>query len=117
LQLIPLFGQVWQFIVVTWMAGSIRNEMASWHNDSFFGADAVLAESGNRRPTFGIGITYCALNTGLIVFNLFNSAHSDSLYTLIALLGLIQIACWIIYWVQLSLIKNKLKRGQALVAA
>ncbi|HLZ86161.1 MAG TPA: hypothetical protein VKQ52_02925 [Puia sp.] len=112
LQIIPLFGQVWQFIVVSRIAGSIRNEMASWHNESIFGADEALVEGGYGRPTLGIGIAYCTINVLLIIFNLSNRAHYVALDTLVGSLALAQIICWIIYWVQLARYKNKLKRGR-----
>ena len=51
LQLIPLFGQVWQFVVVTRIAGSIQKEIISWEGDSILGAEALVIEKGNKRPT------------------------------------------------------------------
>src|ERR1700729_3133135 len=67
LQLIPLLGLLWQFFVITRIAGSIKNELASWHNESIFGADAVAVEGGVK-PTLGIGIAYAILNVcGLIL--------------------------------------------------
>jgi len=115
LQLIPLFNYIWQFIVITRIAGSIRRQLASRHADSIFGADAAIADGTSRRPTQGIGIAYATLFTLLVPINLFQDAAgrpNDSL--LLGLVALGNMVCWIIYWVQLVQYKNKLKRAPAI---
>src|ERR1700729_4298381 len=57
LQLIPLFGQLWQFFVVSRIAKSIRNEIASRQDDSILGfSDITAVEEHGKLPTFTIGI-------------------------------------------------------------
>jgi len=58
LQLIPFFGMVWQFIVVTRISDSIRDELNTPVDDSIFG-DVNMSHSS--RPTYNAGITYCVL--------------------------------------------------------
>lgn len=96
LQLIPLFNLIWQFIVVSRIAESIRNEINDRSLNSFLGeADPVFANDMTPRPTYDMGLTYCIL----------------SLCGCIPLLGgfasLAGIVCWIIYWTQIVAYKNK----------
>ena len=92
LQLIPLFGLVFQFIVVSRISDSLRKEFSSWQNDdSILGyADSQSMELARRRPTYDIGLTYCILFCCSIV---------PLLGTLAALAGVV---CWIVYWVKLA---------------
>ena len=100
LQLIPLFGMVWQFIVVTRVSDSLRKEFSSWQNDdSILGfSDSQAMQLARQRPTYEIGIAYCILLCCSIV---------PLLGTLAALAALV---CWIIYWVKLSEYKGIIKR-------
>jgi len=100
LQLIPLFGLVWQFIVVTRVSDSLRKEFSSWQNDdSILGfSDSQAMQLARQRPTYEIGIAYCILLCCSIV---------PLLGTLAALAALV---CWIIYWVKLSEYKGIIKR-------
>jgi hypothetical protein len=107
LQLIPFFSNIWQFFVVVKIAGSIQRELASRHDDSIFGADALLADGGVQRPTQGIGIAYGVLYTIVTLFALAKLSAT----TTAGLFAWGMIICWIIYWVQLARFKNKLKRG------
>ncbi|HXB93910.1 MAG TPA: hypothetical protein VNU70_02090 [Puia sp.] len=107
LQLIPLFGQVWQFIVVTRIADSIRKEIASWDNDSILGAEALAIEDGNKRPGYGIGIAYCTLNVISILLNYLLSRSSP---VITGVIGLGATVCWVSYWVTLSGYKKKLRQ-------
>ncbi|GGA83584.1 hypothetical protein [Puia dinghuensis] len=125
LQLIPLFGQLWQFFVVSKIAGSIDKEMRSWHSESIFGADAVVAEGGGKRPTRRMGLAYCILYLSMplliILTNLFGDFAPNGIVFLLFMftLGVLMLGtgvCWIIYWVQLARYKNKLKRGGAAMA-
>lgn len=99
LQLIPLFGIVWQFFVVSRISDSIRNEYNSWANDTIFSS-----EGGNQinytysRPTYGIGLAMCICNCCTIVPCL---GYLASLGALV---------CWIVYWVQLADHKGKVQR-------
>lgn len=85
LMLIPLFGIVWQFIVVNRIADSLKAE--------FIKRNIILQEN---RPGASIGITYCVLNCCSII---------PFLGILAGLGGLV---CWIIYWVKVSNYKNLL---------
>ena len=96
LQLIPLFGMVWKFIVVNRISQSIRAEINDRNSNSFLGeANPVFANDMVPLPTYSIGIAYCIL--GLCGF--------------IPLLGWFAsigwLVCWIIYWTQIVGYKNK----------
>ena len=109
LQLIPAFGQIWQFFVVTRIADSIRKEILSGQDDSILGiSNPIAAEELGKRPTFAIGITYCSLNITGIILNFFNLNQSQIIFAgLISLSGII---CWVSYWVYLVRYKHKLSR-------
>ena len=98
LQLIPLFGMVWQFIVVTKIADSIQRELASEASFSFEQQNPSYEYNPYLpKPTYGIGLAYCILGC----------------CSLIPVIGglpaLAALVCWIIYWVQLSEQKNKIQ--------
>jgi hypothetical protein len=96
LQFIPLFGLVWQFIVVTRISDSIRKELNTPTGDSIFAEETVPS---NLRPTYNTGMSYATLFCITILpLGLFKS--------MAALFGLV---LWITYWVQLSQYKKKLK--------
>jgi hypothetical protein len=83
--LIPLFGIVWQFIVVNNIGDSLRDEFKSRG-----------IEPGEERPGTGIGLAYCILACcGIIPF-------------LGILASIASLVCWIIYWVKISDFKNML---------
>src|ERR1700722_16043411 len=72
LQLIPVLGQIWQFIVVLRIAKSIRKEIEFLQGDSIFGlADLNVVEKLSKRPTMVVGIIYCTLTVLGTFFNLF----------------------------------------------
>ena len=99
LQLIPLFGFAWQFIVVTRIADSLKNEFNSWQNDTLLGyADSESMKLANQRPTLDMGFTYCILFCCSII---------PFLGSLIIPAGLV---CWIIYWVKLAEYKKMIVR-------
>ncbi len=99
LQLIPFFGLVWQFIVVTRISDSIKREFESWQNDSILGLpDAEAAQLLSVRPTYDIGIAYCILICCSIV---------PILGSFAAIAGIV---CWIIYWVKLAEYKGMIER-------
>jgi hypothetical protein len=86
LMLIPLFGIVWQFIVVNRIADSLKAEFAK--------RNILIMED---RPGSAIGITYCILNCCSVI---------PFLGVLAGIGGLV---CWIIYWAKISGYKVKLK--------
>jgi hypothetical protein len=110
LQLIPLFGQIWQFFVVIRIAASIRKELESPRGDSIIGVSDIFAAGAGRKPTLGIGIAYCILHA-LAVLMLFSSTNVPERDGLFSLAGMV---CWIIYWVKLAGFKKKLQ-GLSLV--
>src|SRR5687767_14627602 len=67
LQLIPLFGIVWQFFVVTKIAKSIKKELASRDQFSFDTNPYNHVDLESDRPTYQIGIAMCILVTGSII--------------------------------------------------
>lgn len=87
LSLIPLFGLVWQFIIVNRLADSLKDEFVSKN-----------LKIDEERPGIGIGLAYCILFAcSLIPFVGF--------VTVIG--GLI---CWIIYWSKINDYKIKLNK-------
>lgn len=96
LVLIPIFGIVWQFIVVTRISDSIQRQLAAGSAFSFEGPSQEY--NSYERPTYSIGIAYCVLFCCSII---------PFLGTLAAIAGLV---CWIIYWVKLAEYKNKLQQ-------
>src|SRR5436309_7855928 len=58
LQLIPVFGMVWQFIVVTRIAHSVSKEMASRIGNSILDDSEVQLKAADESPTYTIGIAY-----------------------------------------------------------
>ena len=106
LQLIPIFGQYWQFRVVTAIADSIQRQFQSRQDDSILGIpDAAAVEELGKRPTWGIGIAYCTLSVIGLLINF--AERGSSLSGLFTLAGMV---CWVIYWVQLVGYKNKIVR-------
>jgi len=116
LQCIPVFGQLWQFFVVSRIAGSIRQEIASGqdHSDSILGfSDVAAVEEMDKRPTLGIGIAYCVLviiNVMLVLIVQYIRAFAY-LSRPQGLVALGMTTCWIIYWVQAGSWKRKLKEA------
>ena|SRR5688572_20806024 len=79
LMIIPLFGIVWQFIVVTRIADSIRDECVK--------LNIPIKEN---RPTYNIGLAYCISS---ILF----------LIPLIKIFGAFAaLVTWILYWVKVN---------------
>ncbi|MDQ3048182.1 MAG: hypothetical protein M3R27_11595 [Bacteroidota bacterium] len=87
--LIPLFGLIWQFIVVNRIADSLKAEFAK---------RAVQVEED--RPGYGIGIAYCILYCCSVV----------PLLGIFASLG--GLVCWIIYWVKIAGYKKTLENSR-----
>jgi hypothetical protein len=97
LQLIPLFGLVWQFIVVTRISDSIRNELNTPGDDSLFSDDPIPSD---ERPTYATGIAYSILFCITVL-------PIGLLQSLASLAGLV---VWIVYWVQLSGYTKRLRQ-------
>lgn len=110
LQMIPLFGLVWQFFVVIRIADSIRKEIASGGEESVLGFSNVSAvEEHGKRPTFAIGITYCFLiDIGIVIVRLLPH-EPPGIAAIIGLVSLAGMICWVVYWVQLAQYRRKLK--------
>ena len=97
LQLIPLFGLIWQFVVVSRLATSLRNEMASRTTTFSFETEPAPVAADLPKPTYAIGMAYCIL-------------ICCSLLPMINLLASVPaMVCWIIYWVKLNEYKNQLQ--------
>ena len=89
LSLIPLFGLVWQFIIVDRMAGSLQAEFAK--------REMAIEEA---RPGNSIGLAYCIL---------FCCSLIPFVGYITSIAGLI---CWIIYWIKINDYKNRLLAGK-----
>ncbi len=108
LQLIPGFGLVWQFIVVTRIARSVSKEMTSKMGEAILDNSQVQIIGTDESPTYTIGIAYCILTTAGVIIN-YSTRHSSAYLALFgSLFVLTGMVCWIIYWVRLVNTKNKL---------
>ncbi len=87
LALIPIFGLVWNFIIVNRVADSLKLELAAKNIDT-----------DEDRPGITIGLAYCILLCCSII---------PFLGFLTSIAGLV---CWIIYWVKINDYKMKLIR-------
>jgi hypothetical protein len=112
LQLVPLFGQIWQFVVVARIANSIRNQWQAADEGSILGIDAEAAAGDlTRKPTLAIGLVYCALNAIMVGTNFVATFdHVDSLVIWVGFFAIASMACWIVYWVVLAVWKRRLKK-------
>jgi hypothetical protein len=91
LVLIPLFGFVWQFIVISRMADSLKIEFAR--------RNITLDE---KRPAYSIGLSYCILCCCSII---------PLVGSLAKIAGLV---CWIIYWIKIKDYKSRLQQNASL---
>jgi hypothetical protein len=107
LQLIPVFGLVWQFVVVIQIAHSISKEMASKIGESILDNSPVQIKVTDESPTYTIGIAYCILTTLGLIINASNMNSSTPMAISGSIFVLSGIVCWIIYWVRLVITKNK----------
>jgi hypothetical protein len=92
LSLIPLFGIIWQFIIVNNVADSLKLEFQERN-----------INVDENRPGYGIGLAFCILSCCSII---------PFLGILAALAALI---CWIIYWVKISNYKTTLKYSKTTI--
>jgi len=89
LTLIPLFGLVWQFIIVNRMADSLKLEFAKRN-----------IKEVEDRPGISLGLTFCIL-------------FACSIIPLLGFLtGIAGLVCWIIYWVKINGFKVKLQQNR-----
>jgi drug/metabolite transporter (DMT)-like permease len=85
LSLIPIFGIIWQYVIVSRMTTSLRLEF-----------DKRNIWTDEKKPGYNFGIAYCILfSASVIPIAGFLSAFG----------GLV---CWVIYWVKLNEYKNLL---------
>jgi len=108
LQLIPVFGLAWQFIVVARIAHSVSKEMTSKMGDSILDNSQQQIKGTDESPTYPIGIAYCILTTLGVIINYATGRTSTYLALFASLFVLTGMVCWIIYWVRLVNTKNKL---------
>lgn len=90
LMLIPLFGLVWQFIMVDRIADSLRAEFNERNISGY-----------EERPGYSIGLAYCVLYCCSII---------PFLGVFASLGGLV---CWIIYWVKINDFKRVLEQTKS----
>jgi hypothetical protein len=88
LELIPLFGMVWQFFNVINVSDSLKKEF-----------DARGIPTAEERPAYPIGLTFCILFCCSVV---------PILGGLAAIGGLV---CWIIFWVKIANYKAQLEQN------
>lgn len=95
LQLIPIFGLVWQFTVTKSIADSLRAELESRNKESSLGIwDEGITDEVNIHPTYTTGRWYCILLCiSAIPFVGF-------------LTGIFAVVLWITYWGQLNKYRN-----------
>ncbi len=110
LQLVPVFGMVWQFFVVIRIARSISNEMASKISESILENSQVQIKGTDESSTYTIGLAYCILTTLGIILNYLTLHSSSPLNISGSFFILTGMVCWIIYWVRIVNTKNKLVR-------
>ncbi len=116
LQLIPVFGIVWQFIVVIRIAHSVSKEMASKIGESILDNSHEQIKEKDDSPTYNIGLAYCILTTLGIIIN-YATLHTSSYLALLgSLFAFTGMVCWIIYWVRLVKTKNKLGLSVAIAS-
>lgn len=88
LELIPLFGLVWQFFNVINVSDSLKREF-----------EARGIRTAEERPGYSVGITFCILFCCSVV---------PILGVLAAIAGLV---CWIIFWVKIANYRAELLRN------
>jgi hypothetical protein len=100
LQFIPIFGLYWQFIVNKKIAESLSNELSSRQKDDL---NALSENEGITPPKikklYYIGLAYCILI----------SAANIPFRPLQLVLIVPAFICWIVYWIQLTILKNSIK--------
>jgi hypothetical protein len=88
LSLIPIFGIVWQYFIVSRVADSLYLE--------FRKRNIYIPE---QKPGYNFGIAYCILITASII----------PMLGLLALLG--GGICWVLYWIKISEYRSRLREN------
>jgi hypothetical protein len=89
LQLIPLFGIVWHFIIIKNMADSISEE-----------ANLKNIKIDEQKPAYNIGLAMCILDCFFII------------PYLNFLTGVASLICFILYWIKINSYKGKIINSQ-----
>ena len=111
LQIIPFLGQIWQFVVVIRIAGSIQKEWLSAGEDSVLGiAHEAVQDVTRRKPTLLVGLIYCMLNVFVVFMNLFTRDTGDSFAMFLGFMALASIITWVVYWISLAAWGRRLKQ-------
>jgi len=107
LQIIPLYGLYYQFVVVTRISDALQREFNSHFNDS----DSILPDLtttgavDGKRPAYAPGMAYC----WLFVISTVVSWLPSFFVMINGLVAIAGIVCLIVYWVQLAGFKKKLQ--------
>lgn len=91
LLIIPVFGQIWHFFVVSRIAESLAAEFKSRH---------LPVEE--EKPGYNVGIAYCILSVSSYIQYL-------GIPVVGQLASLAGFVCWIIYWVRINRYKKRLE--------
>lgn len=91
LALIPLFGLIWQFIMVNGMALSLQAEFKKRNINIV-----------DNKPGYSIGLAYCILFCCSII------------PVLGVFAGITGLVCWIIYWVKINNYKVELETNKGI---
>jgi hypothetical protein len=94
LSLIPLFGLIWNFIMISRVADSLQSEFKKRN-----------IHTNEEKPGYSIGLTYSTLFCCSII---------PILGSIAAIVGLV---CWIIYWVKINTYKTELETRESLERA
>ncbi|MCA6362112.1 MAG: hypothetical protein IM638_03690 [Bacteroidetes bacterium] len=100
LTLIPLFGVVWYFIVVSRIADSLAGEFARRR-----------MPVNEARPGYGVGLAMSIAGCGGLLRNFGKLAHVPLLYWLGIGIALVYLVLVVVYWVQIAGYKNQLIRS------
>lgn len=90
LSLIPIFGYIWQFFIVTKMADSLSAELKT-----------KGIEHSEERPAYNIGLIYCILMVAA-------SPLAIIIGFLGSILSIAGVVFWILYWVKIEEYRKKL---------
>lgn len=128
LQLVPVLGIIWQFVVVIRIADSLRKERIFRLGDSLVSSadgssaqPASIADATLTRPPLAQGITFCCANLGFLLYCglTFNEKFTTDDRDYIAfrqiilpfLLSVFALTSWISYWVNLVQTRRRLIRS------
>jgi heme/copper-type cytochrome/quinol oxidase subunit 2 len=100
LHLIPIFGIIWIFVMVSRIADSVA---AEYHNRQM--------PCPEKRPGYAIGLTMAILGIGGFIRNVGKYGHINILYLFGLLLTFAYLVVLIIYWVKMAGYKNELRRS------